>query len=138
MSSYARSVAFVRQLNGDGHTIVLTSHYLEEPSRCAAASGMLTQGRLVALDSTHNLLSRFSGITCGCGSLTVRCREFAADAGRRTGKPAEYVLALHDYADVEDVLRTSAKTGSKWRLWNWSNPTLRSVRPPSCAGVRRR
>ena len=47
---------FVRQLNGEGHTIVLTTHYLDEAELLCSRVGMLKQGRLVALDSTHNLL----------------------------------------------------------------------------------
>ena len=53
---------FVRQLNGEGHTIVLTTHYLEEAESLCSRVGMLKQGRLVALDSTRNLLKGFSGI----------------------------------------------------------------------------
>jgi ABC-2 type transport system ATP-binding protein len=52
---------FVRRLNRDGHTIVLTTHYLEEAELHCERIAMLKAGRVVALDSTRNLLQRFSG-----------------------------------------------------------------------------
>ncbi len=48
----------------DGHTIILTTHYLEEAEALCGRIAMLKAGRIVALDSTQNLLSRFAGITC--------------------------------------------------------------------------
>ncbi|HEV7476703.1 MAG TPA: ABC transporter ATP-binding protein, partial [Burkholderiales bacterium] len=54
---------FVRRLNRDGHTIVLTTHYLEEAEALCGRIAMLKAGRVVALDTTRNLLSRFAGLT---------------------------------------------------------------------------
>src|SRR3989440_10417800 len=54
---------FIRKLNRDGHTIILTTHYLEEAETLCSRIAMLKAGRVVALDSTHNLLSRVDGIT---------------------------------------------------------------------------
>jgi ABC-2 type transport system ATP-binding protein len=53
---------FVSRLNRDGHTIVLTTHYLEEAERHCSRIAMLKAGRIVALDSTRNLLESFSGL----------------------------------------------------------------------------
>ncbi|HLA35317.1 MAG TPA: ABC transporter ATP-binding protein [Rhodocyclaceae bacterium] len=54
---------FIRRLNADGHTIVLTTHYLEEAENLCTRIAMLKAGRIVALDSTANLLRRFSAHT---------------------------------------------------------------------------
>jgi ABC-2 type transport system ATP-binding protein len=51
---------FVRKLNEAGHTIVLTTHYLEEAEQLCSRVAMLKQGRIVALDSTPNLLNSIS------------------------------------------------------------------------------
>jgi ABC-2 type transport system ATP-binding protein len=50
---------FVNKLNADGHTIVLTTHYLEEAQALCGRIAMMKAGRIVALDTTANLLSRF-------------------------------------------------------------------------------
>jgi ABC-2 type transport system ATP-binding protein len=52
---------FVRRLNRDGHTIVLTTHYLEEAEAQCERIAMLKAGRIVALDTTRNLLASFTG-----------------------------------------------------------------------------
>lgn len=54
--------AFVRRLNREGHTIVLTTHYLEEAQALCGRIAMLKAGRLIALDETRNLLQRLSGL----------------------------------------------------------------------------
>jgi len=52
---------FIRRLNRDGHTIVLTTHYLEEAEEHCQRIAMLKAGRIVALDTTRNLLASFAG-----------------------------------------------------------------------------
>ena len=54
---------FIRKLNRDGHTIILTTHYLEEAEALCGRIAMLKAGKLVALDTKQNLLSRFAGLT---------------------------------------------------------------------------
>ena len=48
----------VKLLNKLGVTIILTTHYLQEAEEICDRIGILTNGSLVALDSTQNLLSR--------------------------------------------------------------------------------
>ena len=43
---------FIRGLNAAGHTIVLTTHYLEEAQQLCSRIAMMKDGRIVALDST--------------------------------------------------------------------------------------
>src|SRR5690606_13297769 len=54
---------FIQRLNRDGHTIVLTTHYLEEAQALCQRVAMLKAGRIVALDRTADLLKRFSAGT---------------------------------------------------------------------------
>jgi ABC-2 type transport system ATP-binding protein len=51
---------FIRRLNDDGHTIVLTTHYLEEAENHCGRIAMMKAGRIIALDTTANLLQRFA------------------------------------------------------------------------------
>jgi ABC-2 type transport system ATP-binding protein len=53
---------FISRLNQDGHTIVLTTHYLEEAEALCQRIAMLKQGKIVALDSTANLLSQYGSV----------------------------------------------------------------------------
>src|SRR5258706_1494853 len=51
---------FIRGLNRAGHTIVLTTHYLEEAEALCKRIAMLKLGQVVALASTSDLLKRVS------------------------------------------------------------------------------
>jgi ABC-2 type transport system ATP-binding protein len=101
---------FIRRLNRDGHTIVLTTHYLEEAEELCDRIAMLKAGRVVALDSTRNLLETFSGAV-----LKLRLD----GAGLPDGLPAEvigdeegrYTLRLRGYDAIEPVLRRLREAG---------------------------
>ena len=49
--------AFVRELNREGHAVLLTTHYLEEAQQLCSRVAMLRRGEIVALDTTANLMS---------------------------------------------------------------------------------
>lgn len=51
---------FIKQLNHDGHTVVLTTHYLEEAETLCSRVAMLKQGQIIALDTTQNLINKIS------------------------------------------------------------------------------
>jgi ABC-2 type transport system ATP-binding protein len=51
---------FIKFLNKNGHTIILTTHYLEEAEALCNRVAMLRSGKVVALDTTKNLLKEFS------------------------------------------------------------------------------
>ena len=53
--------AFIARLNRQGHTVLLTTHYLEEAEALCGRIAMLKQGRVVALDRTSALLSGMAG-----------------------------------------------------------------------------
>src|SRR5688572_22719162 len=94
---------FVRQLNRDGHTIVLTTHYLEEAEALCSRIAMLKHGRVVALDTTQNLLSRHSGcyveLRLKPGRLPEKLEPLVVQR-REEG----YRMGLKDYAEVERVI----------------------------------
>jgi ABC-2 type transport system ATP-binding protein len=52
---------FIRRLNGEGHTIILTTHYLEEAEALCNRIALMKQGRVVALDTTANLMAAHPG-----------------------------------------------------------------------------
>ena len=51
----------ISRLNKAGHTIVLTTHYLEEAEALCNRIAMLKRGRIVALDTTQGLVDQFGG-----------------------------------------------------------------------------
>jgi ABC-2 type transport system ATP-binding protein len=101
---------FVRRLNRDGHTIVLTTHYLEEAETHCSRVAMLKAGRIAALDSTRNLLDKFSG-------LELRLRIDPAVLPQRfpgrllSHDGALFVLRLDAHAELEQALARLREAG---------------------------
>jgi ABC-2 type transport system ATP-binding protein len=92
---------FVARLNKQGHTVLLTTHYLEEAEALCGRIAMLKQGRIVALDRTANLLAGTSGSVLRFKTDDVLPLDLAARA-RVTGRIAQ--IAAHDASEVEQLL----------------------------------
>ena len=118
---------FIRQLNGDGHTIVLTTHYLDEAEALCTRVGMLKQGKLVALDSTHNLLKGYSGAQLRLRLLQGVLPEALAPLVTKAPTSGEYLLGLHDYAQVESVLAEIRKNNLTVAFMELEQPDLEEV-----------
>src|SRR6266576_7288923 len=94
---------FVRRLNREGHTIVLTTHYLEEAELHCNRIALLKAGRIAALDSTRNLLETFSGLQLRLRLDAERLPEaFAAQVIARDGPL--FTLRLPSARELEAVL----------------------------------
>ncbi|MDN3545160.1 ABC transporter ATP-binding protein [Kinneretia asaccharophila] len=95
--------AFIARLNREGHTVLLTTHYLEEAEALCHRIAMLKLGRVVALDRTSDLLS-------GRASTMLRFKTDAAlppalaAQSRVTGRIVQ--IKAHDAAEVETMLAT--------------------------------
>ena len=101
---------FIRRLNRDGHTIVLTTHYLEEAEALCGRVAMLKQGRIVTLDKTENLLRLHSGCYVGLrlgGALPTGLEPLVA----QREEDGAVRLALPDYAEVERVMAALREAG---------------------------
>jgi ABC-2 type transport system ATP-binding protein len=92
---------FVARLNREGHTVLLTTHYLEEAEALCGRLAMLKQGRIVALDRTSALLA-------GTASTMLRFKMDAAlppalaAQSRVTGRIVQ--ITAHDAGEVEAIL----------------------------------
>ncbi len=102
--------AFISKLNREGHTVLLTTHYLEEAEALCGRIAMLKQGRAVALDSTSALLA-------GRASTMLRFKTddalppAIAAMARVTGRTVQ--AKAHDAAEVETMLATLRNAGVK-------------------------
>ena len=117
---------FIRRLNGAGHTIVLTTHYLEEAESLCGRIAMLKEGRIVALDTTVNLLRRFTGHTMrlrlGQGSQLPAV--FAARAQESGGV---WSLSCDRYDEIETLLAALRNAGCTVEDMEIGKPDLEDV-----------
>ena len=93
--------AFVRELNQSGHTIILTTHYLEEAEELCGRIAMLKEGRVVALEEKQTLLHGYQGVTIRITAPAAPAA-FAAKLVRREGDVLFFNLA--NYAELEQLL----------------------------------
>jgi ABC-2 type transport system ATP-binding protein len=102
--------AFIARLNREGHTVLLTTHYLEEAEALCHRIGMLKQGKLVALDRTANLLSATASTMLRFKTDQTLPAALAGQA-RITGRIVQ--LKARDAADVEHLLAALREAGVK-------------------------
>ena len=106
---------FIARLNQEGHTVVLTTHYLEEAQALCNRVAMLKGGHVVALDRTATLIQRISG-----SQLVVRLAAGKLPDGLRAlvSHPDElisgnkYTLRVTDYSEVEPILARLRESGA--------------------------
>jgi len=101
--------SFIRRLNHEGHTIVLTTHYLEEAQELCQRIAMLRSGSVIALDTTRALLSHIEGV-----QMTLRVRGAVPPsvlAHRIDDRDGVLVLRLGEPGDVGRVLAECQAAG---------------------------
>ena len=102
--------AFIRQLNAQGHTILLTTHYLEEAETLCERVAMLKEGRIVALDRTANLLRAGAERRLVLELDVPDLPAFLAPRLRgREGN--RFLLDLPEYAELEGILAGLRQAG---------------------------
>ena len=82
----------VRQLNADGMTVILTTHYLEEAQEMCDQIAIIHEGALRALDTTANLLSKLDTKTLVVETETAA--EISLQAGVTQSQRADGSLAF--------------------------------------------
>jgi len=93
---------FIKRLNREGHTIILTTHYLEEAETLCSRVALLKQGEVIALDSTKNLLASIPGKKLRLklsGALPAKLTEMVRHQDQH-----DYTLSLNAINQVEYVL----------------------------------
>ena len=99
---------FVAKLNRQGHTVLLTTHYLEEAEALCSRIAMLKTGRVVALSSTSDLLK-------GASSNVLRFKvdselpKALADRARITGRIVQF--PANNALDIEQYLASVREAG---------------------------
>ena len=117
---------FISGLNREGHTILLTTHYLEEAEALCGRIAMLKAGRIVALDATKNLLKL----------TNEHCAQFRLDAdsipagwqGRvAQGEDGNWRFNFSEYADLEALLADFRSAGVRVLEMRLQEPDLEDV-----------
>jgi len=116
---------FIERLHRAGHTIVLTTHYLEEAESLCNRIAMLKGGRVVALDKTADLLKRHAGAFLRVKVNGALPAALAAMAPQEAG--GAYRFQLDNYDAVETVLGPIRAAGLHVEELQVQTPDLEDV-----------
>ncbi|TXI70480.1 MAG: ABC transporter ATP-binding protein [Limnohabitans sp.] len=99
---------FIAKLNKQGHTVLLTTHYLEEAEALCGRIAMLKQGQVVALERTSDLLRSATAQVLRLkldGELPAGLKAMARVTGRIVQLP------VHNAVEIENHLATIRSAG---------------------------
>ena len=107
---------FIGRLNREGHTVVLTTQYLEEAQTLCNRIAMLKAGQVVALDSTAALIRRISGsqleVRLSGGKLPASLHALVSHPSALT-EGNHYTLRVNHHDEVEGILARIRESGVK-------------------------
>ncbi len=105
---------FIQRLHQQGHTIILTTHYLEEAEALCQRIGIINHGEIIALDSTENLIANgiasLSRLRVSLGNKDFRLNEklqSLLSAQSEHELLFEFDRELYSVIDIVDLLRDS-------------------------------
>jgi len=121
---------FIRRLNRDGHTIILTTHYLEEAEALCGRIALMRSGEICALEKTDTLIQQFAK-----HRLTVRLAEgtqalpaiLQASAEAVPAMPRTWLWTLDALADIESVLAALREAGCRLEDMSIAPPDLETA-----------
>jgi len=99
---------FIAKLNRQGHTVLLTTHYLEEAEALCGRIAMLKSGRIVALDSTSELLKAASSNVLRF-KVDAELPPALAEKARVTGRIVQ--IPANDAREIEAYLAAVREAG---------------------------
>jgi len=99
---------FIARLNREGHTVLLTTHYLEEAEALCGRIAMLKNGKVVALDNTSSLLKNASSNVLSF-KLDAQLPPALAAQARVTGRIVQF--PANDAAQIEHYLAAVRSAG---------------------------
>ena len=119
---------FIKKLNQKGHTIVLTTHYLEEAETLCSRVAMMDQGKIVALDKTKNLLKRFSAKNLNL-RLDLKDKKIPASIQKLMKNFDHHSISflIEEIAEVEFIISELKKSKIKILDMELTNSDLENV-----------
>ena len=119
---------FIKKLNQKGHTIVLTTHYLEEAEMLCSRVAMMDQGKVVALDKTRNLLKRFSAKNLNL-RLDLKNKKIPVSVQKfiQSSDHSSITFLLEEIAEVEFIMSELKKSKIKILDMELTNSDLEKV-----------
>ena len=119
---------FTKELHSQGHTIILTTHYLEEAEALCDKVAIMQKGQVKALDSTKALLSRHAYRYLRV-TTDARAEQLPADLAQRVveSEASGLVLKINKEHCMSTVLEQIAQSGIRIEDISSRDATLEEV-----------
>jgi ABC-2 type transport system ATP-binding protein len=121
---------FLQRLNGDGMTIVYSTHYMEEATRLCSRIAIIDHGRLLALGTLDELLTHlpFSELVrIARNDQTTAQMQALAEYGEITKAEDAYLFKLRDGLRFSEFFAAAEELGLPYRYFNIRRPTLEDL-----------
>lgn len=120
---------FIGRLNREKHTVLLTTHYLEEAQTWCNRIAMLQHGSIVALDTTEALLHQAAEtrliIRLASGEMPDALK--TRHKGEKAASSDTWTLAVNRPDDIEPILRALRQAGAAVADIRLKQPDLEEV-----------
>jgi len=128
----------IAELREEGHTVLLTTHFMEEADRLCDRVAILDHGRILALDTPATLKRSLGGDTEVRISVSGEARRFAEDLAGQLGRVAagpprvsDNTVRMFLRGASEGILPTVIATAEERRVavtdFSMAEPTLETV-----------
>ncbi len=104
---------FIREINLQGTSVLLTTHYLEEAEKMCHRIGIMNQGKLVACEETSKLVSQIEDreLLLRVAQLEKLPESLALLGGKLTHRPLEILFPLLRDEGLERIFAATQKEG---------------------------
>ena len=119
---------FIQELHTQGHTILLTTHYLEEVEKLCNQIIMIDKGKIIAKSSKDELISKANGLPIFF-EVETTAGLFSASLGNLIVNKElnKYTLRLNTSEEIMLVLTQLQQDGIKVENMNISRPKLEDI-----------
>jgi ABC-2 type transport system ATP-binding protein len=121
---------FLQKLNGEGMTIVYSTHYMEEATRLCSRIGIIDHGKLLALGTLDELLTQLpfaEQIRIARSDATAAHLPTLERFGTVAAAEDAFVLTPAADARLSEFFATTERLGLPNRFFNVTRPTLENV-----------
>ena len=123
--------SFIRSINDDGTTVLLTTHYLEEAEELCERIVMLDNGKVIADEKTVDLLSsswhHTKCVFVRLGEGDTLPDEITQDHSEKPDGEGRYHISFNEYSEVEQIAAALNKSGVKIVEMEIAPPDLEDV-----------
>ena len=118
---------FIRKMNKSGHTILLTTHYLEEAENLCDQIVMMKDGEILMVEETEKLLKNHTIIATVKISTDRIPKKWESVTERSSTETGTFHFQLEDYASLESLLTDIRNEGNQIAEIEISPPGLETV-----------